>query len=138
MWLRKAFYYAQYWAIPVLPLWLLIGRGIAIEGSGWELVFLLFAAPALSLALIVVMGLTVARKSVRRARLLSWVDVGLLSAWYVVIIFAGLFTNPLVAVAAIVVTLAAFWGTVWQLVSETRQRINLAFAGYEAIPVTSR
>jgi len=138
MWLRKAFYYAQYWAIPVLPLWLLIGRGIAIDGSGWELVFLLFAAPALSVALIVVMGLTVARKSVRRARLLSWVDVGLLSAWYAMIIVAGLYTNPLVAVGAIVVTLAAFWGTVWQLIVETRQRINLAFAGYESITVTSR
>lgn len=138
MWLRKVFYYAQYWAIPVLPLWLLIGRGIAIDGAGWELLFLLFATPGLSLALIVVMALTVARKSVRRAHLLSWADVGVLSAWYVIIVLAGLFTNPLVAIAAIVFTLAAFWGAVWQLVVETRQRINLAFAGYDAIPVTSR
>ena len=138
MWLRKAFYYAQYWAIPVLPLWLLIGRGIAIDGAGWELIFLLFAAPALSLALIVVMGLTVARKAVRRSRLVSWLDVGMLAAWYVVLVLAGVFTVPLGAVAAIVMTLAAFWSAVWQLVVETRNRISLAFAGYDAIPVTSR
>ncbi len=138
MWLRKAFYYAQYWAIPVLPLWLLIGRGIAIDGSGWELIFLLFAAPALSVALIVVMGLTVARKAVRRSRLLSWLDVGVLAAWYTSLVLAGLFTNPLVAVLAIGMTLAAFWIAVWQLVVEARNRISLAFAGYDAIPVTSR
>lgn len=138
MWLRKALYYAQYWAIPVLPLWLLIGRGMRIDGSGWELIFLLFAAPALSLALIIVMGITVARKSVRRSRLVSWLDVGTLGAWYTVLALAGLVTNPLVAVAAIVATLAAFWVAVWQLVAEARNRISLAFAGYDAIPVSSR
>jgi hypothetical protein len=138
MWLRKVFYYVQFWAIPVLPLWLLIARGITIDGSGWELIFLLFTAPALSLALIVVMGLTVARKSVRRSQLLSWLDVGILAAWYASIIFLGLMSNPLVAVSAIVLTLVAFWSTVWQLVVEARQRISLAFASYEAIPVTYR
>ncbi|MBX3092323.1 MAG: MFS transporter [Cryobacterium sp.] len=138
MWLRRGFYYAQFWAIPVLPLWLLIGRGIAIDGSGWELVFLLFAAPALSLALIVVMALTVARKSVRRSRVLSWVDVGILTVWYASIVVAGVFSSPLAAVAVVVFTLVAFWGVVWQLVVETRQRINLAFASYGAVPVTSR
>src|SRR5690606_28300103 len=86
MWLRRAFYYAQYWAIPVLPLWLLIGRGITIDGPGWEFVVLLFAAPALSLALIVVMGITMARRSVRRARLVSWLDVGVLTGWYAVVV----------------------------------------------------
>ena len=90
MWLRRAFYYAQFWMIPVLPLWLLIGRGLSIDGNGWELVVLLFAAPLLSLALIVVMGLTMARKAVRRARMLSWMDVGILGSWYASIIVAGI------------------------------------------------
>ncbi len=138
MWLRRGFYYAQFWAVPVLPLWLLIGRGITMGGSGWELLFLLLAAPALSLALIVVMGLTIARKSVRRSRLVSWVDIGVLAAWYAVVIAAGLVSNPLVAVGMIVFTLAAFWSAVWQLIVDTRHRISLAFAGYDAITVTSR
>lgn len=107
-------------------------------GSGWELLFLLLAAPALSLALIVVMGLTIARKSVRRSRLVSWVDIAVLTVWYAVVIAAGLFSNPLVAVGMIVFTLAAFWSAVWQLIVDTRHRISLAFAGYDAITVTSR
>ncbi len=138
MWLRRAFYYAQYWAIPVLPLWLLIGRGITIDGPGWEFVVLLFAAPALSLALIVIMGLTMARRSVRRARMVSWLDAGILACWYAVIVVSGLYSNPLVAVLAVVATLAAFWSAVWQLYVETRHRVTLAFAGYDSVQVTSR
>ncbi|GAA3748492.1 hypothetical protein GCM10022239_24860 [Leifsonia bigeumensis] len=138
MWLRRAFYYAQYWAIPVLPLWLLIGRGITIDGPGWEFVVLLFAAPALSLALIVIMGLTMARRSVRRARMVSWLDVGILACWYAVVVIAGLYSNPLVAVLAVVATLLGFWSAVWQLFVETRHRVTLAFAGYDAVQVTSR
>lgn len=129
MWLRRAFYYAQYWAIPVLPLWVLIARGVAI-GGGWELVVLLFAAPALSFALVVMMGLTMARRSVRRARLVSWFDVGILAAWYAVVVVAGLFSNPLVAVLAIALTLVAFWSAVWQLFIETRRRVNTAIASF--------
>ena len=54
------------------------------------------------------------------------------------VIAAGLFSNPLVAVGMIVFTLAAFWSAVWQLIVDTRHRISLAFAGYDAITVTSR
>lgn len=135
MWLRRAFYYAQYWMIPVLPLLLLIGRGMSVSG-GWEFVVLLFAAPLLSLALIIVMGLTVARKAVRRARLLSWIDVGILSAWYVSVAFAAFIPHPMLAVLAMSLTLVAFWSAVWQWIVETRQRVTVAFASYEAIPVT--
>lgn len=138
MWSRRAFYYAQYWAIPVLPLWLLVSRGIAIDGAGWELVVLLFAAPVLSLVLIVVMALTMARRSVRRARLVSWLDVGILAAWYATLVVAGLFSNPLVAVLAIAMTLVAFWSSAWQLFAETRRRVTAVLARYEAIQVTSR
>jgi uncharacterized membrane protein YphA (DoxX/SURF4 family) len=75
---------------------------------------------------------------VRRSRVLSWVDVGILTVWYASIVVAGVFSSPLAAVAVVVFTLVAFWGVVWQLVVETRQRINLAFASYGAVPVTSR
>lgn len=138
MWLRRAFYYAQYWAIPALPLWLLVGRGLSIDGSTWAFVVLLFAAPAVALVLIIVMGLTMARKSVRRARMVSWPDVGILAGWYAVVVVAGLYSNPLVAVLAVIATLVAFWSAVWQLFAETRRRVSLAFASYESIPVTSR
>lgn len=137
MWLRRAFYFAQFWMIPVLPLWLLIGRGLSISGSGWELVVLLFAAPLLSLALIVVMGLTMARKAVRRARMLSWIDVGVLGSWYASVVVAGMISHPLLAVLAIGLTLVAFWSAVWQWIVETRQRVTLAFASYDAIPVNA-
>lgn len=129
------FYYAQFWMIPVLPLWLLIGRGLSVDG-GWEFVVLLFAAPLLSLALIVVMGLTMARKSVRRARLVSWVDVGILGTWYATVAAAGIVSHPLAAVLALSLTLVAFWSAVWQWIVETRKRVTVAFASYDAIPVT--
>lgn len=138
MWLRRAFYYAQFWAIPVLPLWLLIGRGMSIDGAGWEFMVLLFAAPLLSVALILVMGLTMARKAVRRAHLLSWIDVGILAAWYASIAIAGVYSYPMLGVFAVILTLVAFWSAVWQWVVETRRRVTLAFASYDAIPVTSR
>ena len=136
MWLRRVFYYAQFWMIPVLPLWLLIASGLSITGSGWELMMLLFAAPLLSLALIIVMGLTMARKAVRRARLLSWIDVGILGSWYLSVMIAAVFSHPMLAVLAIALALAAFWSAVWQWVVETRQRVSLAFASYGAIPAT--
>ena len=136
MWLRRVFFYAQFWMIPVLPLWLLIGRGMSIGGSGWELVVLLFAAPLPAVALIVVMGLTMARKAVRRARMLSWIDVGILGAWYLSVIVAGIYSVPLLAVLAISLAIVAFWSAVWQWVAETRQRVTLAFASYGAIPAT--
>jgi hypothetical protein len=133
MWLRRAFYYAQFWAIPVLPLWLLVGRGIAIDGAGWELLVLLFATPALTVGLIVVMGLTVARKAVRRARLLSWVDVDVLAAWYLAIIAGALVASPVIAVVVLALTLVAFWSAVWQLVVETRHRVNAALVGFSVV-----
>ena len=138
MWLRRAFYYAQFWAIPVLPLWLLVGRGLVLNGAGWEFVVLLFACPVLAFAMIIVMGITVARKAVRRARLLSWTDVAVLGAWYLAIISAGLVANPVMAVLVVVITVTAFWIAVWQLFVETRHRVNTAFAGIDAVQITPR
>jgi hypothetical protein len=138
MLVRRIFYFAQFWAIPVLPLWLLVSRGIAIDGPGWGLVVLLFAAPLLSLALIAVMGLTVARRSVRRARMLSWVDVGVLAAWYASVVVVALIAHPLSAILAIALTLVAFWSAVWQLVAELRNRFSLVIARYDPARVVVR
>jgi hypothetical protein len=78
---RRALYYAQFGAVPILPLWLLIGRGIVIDGTGWEFVLLLFVCPILAVAMLIVVGLTVARKSERRTHEVSWLYVVLLSDW---------------------------------------------------------
>lgn len=138
MWLRRVFYFAQFWTIPVLPLWVLIARGVSLDGSGWALLALLIATPVLSILLIVVMALTMARKTVRRARMVSWPDVGIYAAWYASVVVAGLVANPFVAVLALALTLLAFWSAVWQLIVETRNRLALTFAVYSAVPAPSR
>jgi hypothetical protein len=132
--LRRSFYYAQFGAIPILPLWLLIGRGIVIDGTGWEFVMLLFVAPILALAMLIAAGLTVARKSVRRSRAVSWLDVALLAAWYLAIIAAGFVAHPVMAVLVVLLAVTVFWSAVWQLYAETRRRVRTAFAGFTAIP----
>jgi hypothetical protein len=135
MWLRRAFYYAQFGAIPILPLWLLIGRGLVVEGTGWEFVLLLVVCPILVVAMAIVVGITVARKSVRRTRRLSWLDVGVLGAWYLAIIAAGTIAHTGMAVLVVVLSVAAFWSALWQLYTETRRRVESALAAFPAIPV---
>lgn len=134
MWLRRGFYFVQFGAIPILPLWLLIGRGIVIDGTGWEFVLLLFVCPILALAMLIVAGLTIARKSVRRSRAVSWLDVGLLVAWYLAIIAAGFVAHPVMAVLVVMLSVAVFWSAVWQLYTETRRRVRSAFASLSAVP----
>ena len=133
---RRGFYYAQFWAIPVLPLWLLIGRGLMMDDVGWGFLVLLIACPILSLAMIAVMGVTVARRSVRRARMLSWADASVLTAWYIAMAVAGVVANPLIAIVVVVLTLVAFWSAVWQLFVETRQRVNSAMINFDTIRVS--
>jgi uncharacterized BrkB/YihY/UPF0761 family membrane protein len=135
MWLRRAFYYAQFGAIPILPLWLLIGRGLVVEGPGWEFVLLLVVCPILVVAMAIVVGITVARKNVRRTRRLSWLDVGVLGAWYLAIIAAGTIAHTGMAVLVVVLSVAAFWSALWQLYTETRRRVESALAAFPAIPV---
>ncbi|MBX3067483.1 MAG: MFS transporter [Cryobacterium sp.] len=137
MWLRRAFSYLQFWAIAVLPLWVLIGRGVQLEGSGWGLLGLLLATPLLSLGLLVTLGLTVARRSVRRAKLVSRLDVAVLSVWYVSLVLLGLIAKPFTVILAIVVGLIVFWTMVWQLFNELRNRVSLSLGKFDAIKVKS-
>lgn len=136
MLLRRAFYYAQFGAFVVLPLALLIGRGLVLAGSGWDFALLLLVSPVLGVLMIVVAGFTVARRSVRRDRALSWLDVGLHFAWYLSIIAASVFAHPAVAAIVIILSVAAFWSALWQLFTETRRRVKSALASldYTAVP----
>lgn len=138
MWLPKAFYRAMLPAAIVLPLWLLIGRGLIVSGPGWEFVLLIFVCPILAVLMAGVAGLIIARKSVRRAAAVSWADVGMLSAWYAVIIAAGLVSHDVMAVLVVVVSVLVFWAAVWMLFSETRNRVKTALASleYTAVPTS--
>ncbi|MHA6667588.1 MFS transporter [Homoserinimonas sp. A447] len=138
MWLRRAFYYAMFGAFVVLPVFLLIGRGLVLAESGWDFALLLLISPILGVVMLVVAGFTVARKSVRRDRALSWLDVGLHFAWYLSIIAAGVFAHPAVAAIVIILTVAAFWSALWQLFTETRRRVKSALASldYTAVPAS--
>lgn len=138
MWLRRAFYYALFGAFVVLPVCLMIGRGLVLADNGWDFALLLLVSPILGVCMLVVAGFTMARKSVRRDRALSWLDVGVHFAWYLSIIAASVFAHPAVAAVVIVLTVAAFWLALWQLFTETRQRVKSALASldYSAVPVS--
>lgn len=126
MWLRRGFYYLQFGAIVALPLWLLIGRGLVVNGPGWEFILLIFVCPILALLMLVVTGLTVARNTVRRTRAVSWLDVGVFFLWYGAIIAVGFTANTGIAALVVVASVAAFWLSLWQLFTETRRRVRSA------------
>lgn len=126
MQLRRFFYLAQFAALGLLPLWLLVGRGIVFSDSGWDFVGLLIVAPILALFMAIVMGLTYARKSVREARAMSWADVAVHVFWYATLVLVGFVTHPAVAVLAAVASVAVFWFQLWQLVAEVGKRVNRA------------
>jgi hypothetical protein len=138
MLLRRAFYYALFGAFVVLPVLLLIGRGLILAGSGWDFALLLLVSPILGVFMLVVAGFTMARKSVRQDRALSWLDVGVHFVWYLSIIAASAFAHPAVAALVIVVSVAAFWLALWQLFTETRRRVKSALASldYSAVPAS--
>ena len=125
--LRRAFFYWQSAAAVVLPLWLLIGWGIW-GSSRAELFGIAFTAPVLVIALLAVVGLIFARKSVREKRAVSWLDAGTLGLWHALLVALGFFGPGAnwFAVAAVVAAMVAFWAAGWQLVTETRRRVRLA------------
>jgi len=128
--IRRFYYRAQFIAIGVVPLWLLVGRGIVFSDSGWDFVGLLVVSPILALFMAIVMGLTYARKSVRQSRAMSWIDVGLHTFWYASLILAGFIAHPGVAVLAVVVSVGAFWLQLWQLIAEIGQSVNRALGQF--------
>ena len=130
--IRRAFFYWRFIAIFVLPAWPFVGWGLFGE-SGWSLVGLFIAMPILAIALAAIAFLISARASVRTTRLVSWTDVGLLALWHVTIICFGSFSSgvALWAVLGVVAGLAAFWGVISQLISETTRRARETMAEFE-------
>jgi hypothetical protein len=129
---RRAFYYWQFIAAIALPVWLLVGWGV-FGGSGWGLIGLLVVCPVAFLALIAIASLIFARKQVRAQRAVSWLDVGILTAWHLAIVGIGFYGPGATwfAVGAVVLGVAAFWIVVWELLTETRKRVASVFERIE-------
>jgi len=131
MFYRRILYLGQFVAAIVLPTWVLIGRGLLDNDIGWEFLVFLVAAPFLSIGMLAVAALTFARRSVRSTRTVSWLDAGLLTAWYLAIIAYGLWASTTLAIVVLVLAVGAFWLAIWQFVRETRARWRGLVAGFE-------
>jgi hypothetical protein len=135
MWYRRGVFFAMFGAVVVLPVWLLVSRGIIFTDTGWDFLGYLVLAPVLAVALAAVAGVVWARKSVREARTVSPLDAGLLTAWYVSILLYGASGDEsvatTVAVLGVILGVASFWAAVWQLVRETRSRFRNIVTTFE-------
>jgi hypothetical protein len=122
--LRRAVYWAQFALAVLLPLWVLVSRGIIADGIGWQFVVYLVLCPMLFIALAAITGLTVARKRVRTAHAVSWLDAATLVVIWAAVFSYGLFSFPALAAIVVLAILVGFWAAVWQLVRETRDRVK--------------
>ena len=132
--IRKAFYWWLFPAAVVLPVWVLVGWAAFSQGSGWSFLGLLVLCPILFVAMLIVGGIVMARRSVREKRAVSWWDVALFTAWHLSIVGFGFVVPGLTgwfAVAGILLFIGTFWVAVWQLLTETRSRVQQTFAAYE-------
>lgn len=125
---RRALYYWQFTAALLLPVWVVVGRGLYGSSNGWDILLYIVLAIILGVALLAVAGLTTARKSVRSTRALSTRDAIVLSAWHVAIIAFGFNDFALLAALIVLLTVIAFWQAVIALFTETRERVRSAFA----------
>ncbi|MBB5641602.1 hypothetical protein [Cryobacterium roopkundense] len=125
MFIRRTFFRWQFPAVIVLPLWLLIGSSIFGTG-GWAVLGIFFGAVLLGLGLLAVSGLVYARREVREERALSWLDVGVLGVWHLLIITLGFSENSSgwLSVLVVVVGIGAFWYAVWALFDAARKRVR--------------
>jgi hypothetical protein len=125
---RRGFYYWQFIAALLLPVWVLVGRGIVSSGIGWDFVLYLVLCPILCVAMLAVAGLTAARKGVRSTKAVSWLDVAAGGAWHAAIVLYGFFSSAPLATVIVLLAIAAFWVAAWQLFTETRQRVKNALS----------
>jgi hypothetical protein len=76
-----------------------------------------------------------ARPTVRAERAVSWTDVGVVGAWHLSIIGVGFYgeTATIFSVLAILLAIAAFWSSIWQLVSDGARRVQASMAEFERL-----
>lgn len=121
---RRAVYRLIFPMAFLLPVWVLIGRGILLDGIGWDFIGYLIVCPILFVMLLIVGGLLVWRPGVRQERAVSGWDAALLIALWLVLIAAGFVAHPAVAAAAVLLVLGAFWFALWELMTEGRRRFQ--------------
>ncbi len=123
--LRRIFYSWQFIAVIVLPVWLLLGSAL-FGDSGWAVVGTFFAAVGIGFALLVVSLIVFARTEVRADKAVSWADVGMLTVWHGLIVAAGAAAGnaPELTFLVLLVGLAAFWFSIWELVTSARRRMQ--------------
>ena len=121
--LRVAFWIAV-GSIVVLPAWLMFGRALAGAPIGEALLLQAFLGPGLALLIAVVVGLTAARKEVRRPRALTWRDVRLIGPWLLVIALMGL-TIVDTSGTATGSALTAWFGDGWLTASQSFTAIGV-------------
>ncbi len=131
MWIRQGLYFWQFVAVLVLPLWVFIAKGILGSSLGWDLLLFVFLCPLLAVSMLIVVGLTVARKTVRATRSVSWLDAAVLVVWHGAIITFGFVDTSWVVVLIVVSAIAGFWTAIGQLVIETRDRVRGVMAGFD-------
>ncbi|MCD2442436.1 hypothetical protein LQ757_09135 [Agromyces sp. SYSU K20354] len=134
MLLRRLFYRWQFIAIIALPVWLLVGWAVFGSG-GWGTLGLAIVVPVAFIALGIVALLVNARPTVRAERAVSWIDVGVLGAWHASIIATGFYGSggAWFAVFAVIGAIAAFWFSLWQLISDGAQRMKASMAEFERL-----
>ncbi|GAB3599514.1 hypothetical protein GCM10027408_21110 [Microbacterium tumbae] len=135
--MRQAFFRWLFPAAFVLPLWLLVGWGV-FNAGGWAFLGTIFIAiPSVLLGQLVLTLLVRSRPSVRVSRAVSWWDVAGFSLWHVLTILVGCYPQAWFGWAlagAIVVAIALFWLSLWQLWNEARGTggIRMATASWRA------
>lgn len=116
----------------LLPVWLLVGRGILLDGIGWSFLGYLIVCPILFVMLLVIGGLVVWRPGVRQVQAVSGWDAAVLIALWLVLVAAGFVAHPAIVAAVVVLVLGAFWFALWELVTEGRRRVKAVMDDVEA------
>lgn len=136
--LRRAFSWVQLVAIVAVPLWIVVAIAIAPSSLGAQDILALLSWPALAVAMLAVTGITWARHSVRSSKALSWWDVASVGTWIVVAVTYGCFIAASSALGAgltggalVLVSVAAFWVAIWQLVRAARTRVETVMAQFD-------
>ncbi|MGA0566289.1 MFS transporter permease [Rathayibacter sp. KR2-224] len=135
MTLMRALLRWQLFAVPVLPLWLLVGFGFFGGGAG--AFFLLFLGAAILLVFLAVLaGVTRLRPSVRTTRALGRWDAAATVAFHLALVGLGFFgaTGAAFGIVSAVLGLATFWLAVWELLREWRDRVSDAVARASSWP----
>ena len=134
MLIRRAFLRWLVAAVVVLPVWLGVGW-LIYGGGGWGTLGLIITVPVAFISLGIIALIVWARPTVRAERAVSWTDVGVVGAWHLSIIGVGFYGEgaTIFSVLAILLAIAAFWSSIWQLVSDGARRVQASMAEFERL-----